>query len=460
MKKFNTFLSEQPEVIKESPVALRPAELKKPNGKTGESRIEILRKAVIDGTPLVTTDLKTIKLANTHDNLERIAKFKDDQKPITLDTQNSGEITSSNLAKTALFGGGGGAGGGTDNTAVTEAAQCLWIAAMLKHGLQPIEYYTPDILKGSMSKVDVGKTTFKEMMDIDSSWQYSAYESAKKIIKNGYVNSKHRFHRGSPGMIAIYATKTRAFKNSELKVLSDDKWNPGDIWAVESPTYIKDSLDDSSVAALNNSILGLFLDRKLVGISLKKVTKEAKIKEYNISSSIAPHKFVSVAVKSRTRGNFFSNKSGKINYDEGIMEIRANSYLGSNKIEISGKTARGGGAGWGVAVEFARRYMGANIPLHPAIKRSALKIVKGDKRETQRFFIKAKACDESLTYDYFLEQLETKDPGWVSAKLGAVEICYALIKNKGTKADNFVNSIVNYAASKSEDSSAFIKVYQ
>lgn len=460
MKKFNTFLSEQPEVISEAPVALRPAELKKPNGKTGESRIEILRKATIAGTPLVTTDLKTVEIANTHDNLERIAKFADDQKPITLITKTGEEITSSQLAKTALFGGGGGAGGGTDNTAVTEAAQCLWLAAMLKHGIQDIEYYTPDVLKGVMSRVDVGKTTFKEMMDIDSSWQYSSYESAKKIIKAGYVNPKHRFHRGSPGMIAIYATKTRAFKNSELKVLSDDKWNPGDIWAVESPTYIKDSLDDSSVAALNNSILSLFLDRKLVGISLKKVTKEAKIKEYNISSSLTPHKLVSVAVKSRTRGDFFSNKSGTITYDDGIMDIRPNSYLGTNKIEIKGKTARGGGAGWGVVVEAARRYMGANIPLHPVIKKAATKIAKGDKRETQRFFIKAKVCDQSLTYDYFLEQIEQKDAGWVSAKLGAIEVCYALIKNKGTKADNFVNSIVNYAASKSEDSSAFIKVYQ
>ena len=223
MKKFTKFLSEQPEVISEAPVALRPAELKKPNGKTGESRIEILRKATISGTPLVTTDLKTVEIANTHDNLERIAKFADDQKPITLITKAGEEITSSQLAKTALFGGGGGAGGGTENTAVTESAQCLWLAAMLKHGIQNIEYYTPDILKGVMSRVDVGKTTFKEMMDIDSSWQYSAYESAKKIIKEGYVNSNHRFHRGSPAMIAIYATKTRAFKNSELKVLSDDK---------------------------------------------------------------------------------------------------------------------------------------------------------------------------------------------------------------------------------------------
>jgi hypothetical protein len=39
-------------------------------------------------------------------------------------------------------------------------------------------------------------------------------------------------------------------------------------------------------------------------------------------------------------------------------------------------------------------------------------------------------------------------------------IVHYLNTNKGRKADSFVNAIVNYAASSSDDSSAFVKIYQ
>jgi len=65
-----------------------------------------------------------------------------------------------------------------------------------------------------------------------------------------------------------------------------------------------------------------------------------------------------------------------------------------------------------------------------------------------------------LTYDYFAEQIKEKDGGWITAKIGAVDVCSVLIQKKGTKSDAFINSIVNYAASTSEESSVFIKVSQ
>jgi len=59
-----------------------------------------------------------------------------------------------------------------------------------------------------------------------------------------------------------------------------------------------------------------------------------------------------------------------------------------------------------------------------------------------------------------MEEIRNKDAGWFSAKLAAVMIVHYLNTNKGRKADSFVNAIVNYAASSSDDSSAFVKIYQ
>lgn len=453
MLKFKSFLTE-------APVGLRPAELAKPNSKTKEPRVDILMRAAIEGIPLVLTSDEEIKIANTPENRAAISAF-DGKKPIELTTVDGKTISSSKIGKTAIFGGGGGAGGGTDNTAVTESAQCVWLAAMLEHGVnQPIEYFMPSVLKQSAKKVSIGDTTIQQTLDIDSSWQVSSYLSAQTIIKKGYVNKNHIFHRDSKEMKAIYAAKKEAFKNSGLDVLTDDKWNPGDIWAIEKGVNLKKELDTSSIGALNESILRLFKSRKVVGISLKLVKKDAKAKEYNIEGSPQEQKFVSAAVRTQ-RGNFFSNKGGTIQFSGGSMEIRPNNYLGANKIEISGKTARGGGAGWGVIIAAAKRHMGVNIPKHAGLKRIAQKLASGKNKRSQMYFYKmAKVADPSLTFDYFMEELPNKDAGWFSAKLAAVMIVQYLVQNKGKKADGFVNAIVNYAASSSDDSSAFVKIYQ
>ena len=454
MLKFRSFLSE-------GMTALRPGELSKPNSKTKEPRISILKHAAITGITLaLAKDNSEIVIANTPENITAIDNF-DGKTPFKLTAINGKEISSSQIGKSAIFGGGAGAGGGTENTAQTESGQCLWLAAMLEYGNQPIEFFTPSILKKAMNRIDVGKTSFDEMVSMDSAWQVSAYLSAQKIIKAGYATKKHKLHRDSSAMNYIYKkAKKEAFKNSGISALTDDKWNPGDIWAIEDGVDLKKELDTSSIGALNTSLLRLFKERKVVGISIKLVKKEAKAKEYNVEGSPQNHKFVSGAVKTQ-RGSFFSNKGGTVQFSGGTMEIRPNNYLGANKIEIMGKTARGGGAGWGVIMAAGKRYLNVNIPAHGSIKRIAQKLASGkDKRSELYFYKMAKNADPSLTFDYYMEEIRNKDAGWFSAKLAAVMIVHYLNTNKGRKADSFVNAIVNYAASSSDDSSAFVKIYQ
>jgi len=454
MLKFRSFLSE-------GMTALRPGELSKPNSKTKEPRIDILKHAVINGITLaLAKDNSEVKFANTPENITAVDNF-DGKTPFDLVTVDGRTISSSKIGKSAIFGGGAGAGGGTENTAQTESGQCLWLAAMLEYGNQPIEFFTPSILKKAMNRIDVGKTSFDEMISMDSAWQVSAYLSAQKIIKAGYATKKHKLHRDSSAMNYIYKkAKKEAFKNSGISALTDDKWNPGDIWAIEDGVDLKKELDTSSIGALNTSLLRLFKERKVVGISLKLVKKEAKAKEYNVEGSPQNHKFVSGAVKTQ-RGTFFSNKGGTVQFSGGTMEIRPNNYLGANKIEIMGKTARGGGAGWGVIMAAGKRYLNVNIPAHGSIKRIAQKLASGKNKRSELYFYKmAKNADPSLTFDYYMEEIRNKDAGWFSAKLAAVMIVHYLNTNKGRKADSFVNAIVNYAASSSDDSSAFVKIYQ
>jgi hypothetical protein len=441
---------------------LTPAEWKKPNSQTGEARIEILKKAMAANQPITTVDNREVVIANTADNMQAIAGFESDGKAFPLTTVDNKTISSSDIGKSPMFGGGSGAGAGTEATAIAESAQCVWLAAMLKHGTQhPIEYFTPEILKKQVGDFDIGNTTLEEVFSIDADWAYSSYHSAILLIKNGFVNRSHKFHRDSKVMKSIYEAKKKAFKNSGLPVMKDDKWNPGDIWAVDPSVNLAKELDISSVGALNASLLRLYNDRKVVGISLKKVKKKAKYSELNVDASqLDQHRFQGGAV-STSRGNFFSNKGGTVQFDAGVMEIRPNNYLGSNKVEIMGKTARGGGAGWGVIAPYAKRYINTNIPEHKNLKKTAIDISKGNARAIKLFYDMAKFVEPTLTtIDAFKIELANKDAGWCSAKLAAVYLVHALMKNKGRKADDFVTAIVNYAGSKSEDASVYVKVYE
>ena len=456
MISFKTFLGE-------AMVKLTPAEWKKPNSRTGESRIDILKQAMQDGQSVTTVDNLEVVVLDNAANAKAIQGFlANGNKPFELEIKGNKTISSSLIGKSPMFGGGGGAGGGTEATAVAESAQCLWTAAMLKEGVdKPIEHFTPTVLKQYASKIEVGGTTLDEIFGIDPNWAYSSYATAQLLIKNKFVNRNHVFHRDSKVMKMIYAAKKVAFKNSDLPPMKDDKWNPGDIWAVDPSVDLKKELDTSSIAALNESLLRLYKDRKVVGISLKLVKKKAKFDELNYDpSKLDSHTLKSVQIKSG-RGTFFSNKGGMIEFDAGIMEIRPNNYLGSNKVEIKGKTARGGGAGWGVIVPYAKRYMGHKLPDHPTLKKQAMAIDKGNATEIKKFYDMAKFVDSSIgTLGDFKVDLDSKDAGWISAKLAVVLLTYAAKKNKGKKANDFITGIVNYAGSKSEDASVYVKVYE
>ena len=186
---------------------LAPGELLKKNSNTGEPRIDILENAIKKGIALPLVDGSELVLANSTDNLDAVENFKTEGKAFSLTSKDGTRIIkSSDIGKSAIFGGGGGgAGGGTQQTAIVESMQCVYLQAMLDEGIKPIEFFKPSVLKKAYAKCEVGGTTFNEIRDFDPSWHVSAYLSGVIILKKGYVNKSHVFHRDSNTMKKIYA---------------------------------------------------------------------------------------------------------------------------------------------------------------------------------------------------------------------------------------------------------------
>ena len=448
-------------------VKLTPAELTKPNGVTGEDRVDILLRLIKDGKPLELAKGGTFVVTDIEHAVAGIEAWKknksDKKQAIALKGDNDAFITSSDLKKAKVFGGGGGAGGGTLNTKNTESHQCVMIQAMLDHGIQSEEFFTDDIMKAAYKKVFVD-ASLEEVLSVGDNWIASSYQSAMLLIKNGYVNKGMTFHRGDKVMAQIYAKKNIAFKNSGFPNLKDDKWNPGDIWAVAKNFNVKKELGDDSVKTLNLDILEHFVNRRLVGISLKIVKKKGKFVEMNVQRppDVDDHKVKEILLQGKSRGDFWSTKGGTVVYDVGELMLKDNSAGGSVKMELKGKTARGGGAGWGIIMDAMKQVFGrAPAPKFKAdVFSVAKKIVKGDKKSIEKFWKMYNHFYSNDTYENFLANLEKKDQFWISAKLGVMIICYEVSKNTGPKSNRLITKVVNYAGSKAEDSSSYIKVYE
>lgn len=441
---------------------LSASELEKPNATTKEARVTILINLIKAGTPLERVKGKPFLVKDVEAALAAINQFKKDGNNFALGMDGDKPVMNQHLKKGKVFGGGvSGAGGGTAQTAIVESTQCLWLAAMLHEGpTNPEEYFTDAILKKYKKYIDVGKTTMDQMLGVDDSWKTSSYLSGKYLIANGYVNKNQKFHRDSKLMQGIYSAKNDAFKNNNMGKFKDDKWNPGDIWAVDGSFKLSE-LDTTTVKQLNRSIMDGFSSRRCVAISLKKVVKKVKAKEFNVKlpPDVADHKIQGLKLSS-AKGTFWSAKAGQVDYDEGKIAIMANSSMGTNKMEILGKTARGGSIGWGVIIDSAKMVFGRKMRTHMQIKRLAIAIAKKNDKRAKSVFFKMINDVFPMSRKEFDDNIDTKDAPWVAAKLGATLVCRILNLNKGPKANRFITKVINYAGSKSEDSSSYLKVYE
>ena len=124
---------------------------------------------------------------------------------------------------------------------------------------------------------------------------YSYYEQQKEFLKKFQGTDWDIFRYDNLSFVKFFAKHiknkvvARNLKPLDL-VKKYTEWNPADIWAVRGMDKVKKEIDDnitpktSNVLELNNLLINLFNEERLVGLSLKKIEKgEAKLKFVNIT---------------------------------------------------------------------------------------------------------------------------------------------------------------------------------
>ena len=463
MLRFKSYMRYLEERMKLS--AMPPGEWAKPNSNTKQSRIDILRLLMKSGEAMPKTDGTEVIVKNTPENKAAVDKLENEKKTQDLQT-NKGTIKTNEIGKSKVFGGdSGGRGGGNEQTARAEIMQCVYCEHMVNNTRASFESIQPSDLEKAYNATSVVGATFEQVMELDPSWHYSGYWTAKRLVKDKLINNKMTFHRNDKTMNDIYKVKDTAVKNSNLTKIENDKWNPGDIWATTDKT-ISLKLPDTSIQELNLELIKLFNLRKLVGISLKKVVTEnqLKLEIKNKDASRYKYKFKSgrsMTVFKRKGGDIWRSKSSDVEFEGGSAAIRNKAHFAALTFELKLKTARGGGGGYKQISDSVKNRMKINLPTNADLKTQANNLKQqGEKsRYALPLYNMVKKIHPEVTKEEWMNGFKTKSAGDIHSKIAGIYVLHALVDNK-KEADLVITDMVNYAGSTLDESSIYAKVYQ
>lgn len=259
---------------------------------------------------------------------------------------------------------------------------------------------------------------------------------------------------------------------------SDDKWNPGDIWASTFSVTTTPLADyTESWGTLNAKVLELGggstkRNVKLLGISLKKVTTpDAKLLEYSTPTQKAQRETYQWQTWSWGKtGKFFDSQDIYVMVSGKEVQFRTFSRDTSWQGEVKGTSAAGGKIGGGNVNFYTKKIFSKDIYNG-----------KTGRNAENQFLTEATSnqnkLDEALYAGYirhnknsspkvpeipkneFMEIVKTKDSSFKNSKIICINFLDAAYTGTTSSRNQFATDLFRYASSDTDQSSYFVKLY-
>jgi len=455
----------------------------------GTSRPDIFAKKIKDG--------KSFRLGENKNGKELIGvEYNKKTEELTYyektdNKKNMKTAKRSQIFKDADFGGGSGSGGGADDTKYTESLQCYYcsyVYNVLKGKITLNNKPTDGDLKRASPYAQTDVTLADCLAKGPSNWiETEVYiKTANKLFAEvKFDKFPVHFHRGSAFMKGVYdayktcKAKDQASENTQSPgSFSDDKWNPGDIWASTFTTASKplEKFTDSW-GTLNSKVLELGGGStkrgvKLLGISLKKVTTtEAKLQEYSTPAQKAQRETYQWQTWSWGKtGKFFDSQDIYLLVSGKEVQFRTFGGDTSWQGEVKGTSAAGGKIGGGNVNFYTKKIFSKDI-YNGKTGRTAEKQFLTEATTDQN------KLNEQLYEGYirhnknsspkvpeipkneFMEIVKTKDSNFKNSKIICINFLDAAYAGTGTTRNEFATDLFRYASSDTDQSSYFVKLY-
>ena len=416
----------------------------------------------------------------------------------------TGQDLISRFFKDPDFGGGRGSGGGADDTAVTESMQCFYLSLLFNTSVNKLDNKNAQLKNLETQKNNCyvyersTRLTAKDCYDrCPEDWfeKNVFIKTANAIYQSQYSKpfkgKKVYFHRGSPFMKKVYASKKRAMdfdrKNNNPPIapgsFSDDKWNPGDIWmSTQMPTAIEPFVDNKKFKKPPvewTTLREAVVDKSTIntiGVSLKKVEGNPSVVAFNTRERTHNKEVRFSGFTFGQTGDFFKSADMYMYFsDGGIMQLRATATTKSWQGEMKGKYAAAGKIGGGNINHFVEQVYGKSIgsssmqsnwneTYYTDSNLSIMynlykKYINKQKSGIPKQNVVSQAEFKRLADGYKNNKGQPASPAFYFGKYMALLFLDTIkADTKNRQLDDFSKSIVRYAMSNTDISTFFIKV--
>ena len=166
----------------------------------------------------------------------------------------------------------GGSGAGAAATKLGESAQALYAAMANQLGRSIKESDLTQANFDKAIKFAITDEDFGKMKnDLTDDWIYSSIQGANQLLSR-YRSKDYEYHRGS-SKVNVIENVFKKINKSEKAFGDINKWSPADIYIMRKGFNPGILQEESTLKGLNEMMYKLIEEKKLIGVSLKKIER-------------------------------------------------------------------------------------------------------------------------------------------------------------------------------------------
>jgi hypothetical protein len=309
-------------------------------------------------------------------------------------------------------------------TEIQEAGSAFVMTQVIKYNKKFVN--ANDILNDLDTKNGLEKIFKTNHKNSIRDWTHSYFEHQQAFFKKFQPSQWDIFEHGGQDFMTFIKERARIVKeftpSGQVKDIGRyETWNPSDIWAVKDKNKVKSQIDDSiqrgenqTLTELNNVLLNLMKDNKLIGLSLKKIESRERANFSYVNKDPKSIEFAEVEkVKDSDISVKISTKSNKDGMSQGgyvlfgkytINIIRTPTDTFSN-LKFESVVKGSGGRGGAAPVKLVEDMLKDKVPRHTFVNVNknypkTTEEFERDKRDYKKMYDILKSNIEG-TKDYF-----------------------------------------------------------
>lgn len=295
-------------------------------------------------------------------------------------------------------------------TAIQEAGSAFILTQVLKNN-KKFEN-AADIMNDNDTKKGLEKI-FKAPYDKSvNEWIHSYFEHQKAFFKKFQPAQWDVFEHGGQDLMEFVKEQCQIVKevtaSGKLKDVGKyETWNPADIWAVKDKSQVKKKIDNAiqkdgtaTLKELNNVLLNLMKDNKLIGLSLKKIDPKEKANFVYVNKDPKKIEFaqveevkmsdITIEIKTEETVDGMS-QGGYVLFGKYTINVIRTPGSGFSNLKYESVIKGSGGRGGAAPVDLVATMLKSKIPTHTYVNRhqdypETADDFKNDKRNYERMY--------------------------------------------------------------------------